>query len=434
MNWEKVWLVLRREYLFNFKRPSFLFTAFGVPAISLVAMFFIFQFTVNREQNLDDWKNVGYVDRAGITIPDGPNPDAYSLITAGDTPDAQEEAAKQQLLDGALDAYFVIPEAYTLTGQVDLYGRKNAPQALKDNISDFLRRQVAARAPESLPVPVARLEDQEYTLRDLDNDKELTEAAIAGRLMLPFIFVMLYFMATNTTAQFLMSSVVEEKENRLMEILATSLRPIELLWGKLLGLGALSLTQVSVWAAAGLVILSMNDTAREFVSGARFQVADIVLIVVLFLINFVLYSAIMLGIGASVTAETESRQFAGLFSLVAVLPILLLTLFFLNPNGTVPVLLTFFPLTAATALILRIGLTTLPLWQIALSIAVQAISVVGVMWLSAKVFRLGMLMYGKPLTPRALVQALREGKTVLTTAYDENAAKTKPRKKGWFTR
>ncbi|MBI5958418.1 MAG: ABC transporter permease, partial [Chloroflexi bacterium] len=427
MIWQKVWLVLRREYLFNFKRPSFLFTAFGVPALSLGAMFFIFQFVIDREQNLDKWEHIGYVDRAGITTAEGPNPDDYVLISAGETPDAQEESGKQQLLDGTLDAYFVIPEYYTLSGQINLYARKNTPEVLKEEISDFMRGQIASLAPDTLTVSTKRLESQEFTLRDLDNNKELTDAAIAGRLMLPFIFVMLYFMATNTTAQFLMSGVVEEKENRLMEILATSLRPIELLWGKLLGLGALSLTQVGVWLAAGLAIGSQNANAREFLSGAEFQLADILLIVALFLINFVLYSAMMLGIGASVTAETESRQFAGIFSLLSVLPLMLLGLFFSNPDGIVPVILTFFPLTAATALILRLGLTTIPTWQIVTSVAIQVVSVIGIMWLAAKVFRLGMLMYGKPLTPRALIQALREGKTVLTTTSDD-VSKKKTRK------
>jgi ABC-2 type transport system permease protein len=442
MSWHRIWLVAHREYTFNFKRPSFLLTAFGIPLLSLVAMFFIFRFTVNRETNLNNWQRVGYIDRAGIVLPNGPNPDHYVPITLPDqpaanaTPDeifqAQQEYATQQILDNKLDAYFVIDQNYVLTGSVDMYARKTVPQALQDNITSFLGGQVAAHAPGDLAVPVDRLNKMTFTLRDLQSGKELSDTALIGRLLLPFIFVLLYFMATSTTAQFLMSGVVEEKENRLMEILATSLRPQELLWGKLLGLGALSLTQIVLWAGGGLLIVAINQDARTFVAGARFQPGDIVLILVLFVINFLVFSAIMLGIGASVTAEAESRQIAGLFTFINVLPIALLATFFNNPDGPLPLFFTFFPLTAATGLILRLGLTTLPAWQIGASLAIQVVSVVVVMWLAAKVFRLGMLMYGKSLSPRTLLTALREGHTTLTTASTEYTPKATRRRRGLF--
>jgi ABC-2 type transport system permease protein len=446
MSWHRIWLVARREYTFNFKRPSFLFTAFGVPLLSLVAMFLIFRFSMNRETNLNNWQRVGYIDRAGIVLPDAPNPDHYTAIPVSDQPSAsssslkgilkeQQDLATQQLVDKQLDAYFVIDPDYVLTGRVDVYARKTIPRALHDNITSFLRDQIAAHAPGDLPVPMERLSDMTFTLRDVASGKELSDTALVGRLLLPFIFVLLYFMATSTTAQFLMSGVVEEKENRLMEILATSLRPQELLWGKLLGLGALSLTQIVLWAGGGLLIVAINQDAQTFIGGARFQPGDIALIAVLFVINFLVFSAIMLGIGASVTAEAESRQIAGVFTFVNVLPIALLSVFFNNPNGPLPLFFTFFPLTAATGLILRLGLTGLPAWQIGASLAVQVISVVVVMWLAAKVFRLGMLMYGKSLSPRTLLTALREGHTTLTTAsteYTPRAARSQRRRRGLF--
>jgi ABC-2 type transport system permease protein len=435
MAWTKIKLVMLREYVFNFRRPAFLFTAFGVPLISFVAMFVIFRITVNQEEDLSKFSRVGYIDRAEMVSADALNTYAFTPVvdpsqempvetargqTIGEYYNALEDYARQQLVDGNLDAYFVIGSNYVVTGRVDLYSRKNVPQKLMDHITTFMRDQIAAQA-SGLDVPVTRLDQPGYTIRDLDTGKELSDAALAGRLLLPFIFVMVYFMATNTTAQFLMSGVVEEKENRLMEILATSLRPAELLWGKLLGLGALALTQVALWAVAGVLIAATNQDAQSFVSGARFAALDVALIAVMFIINFFLFSAIMLGIGAAVTAEAESRQIAGILVFAGVLPIALLATFFSNPNGPLPMFFTFFPLTAAVGLILRMGLTTLPAWQIALSVTIQVVSVLAVMWLATKVFRLGMLMYGKPLTPRTLWTALREGRVTLTTATEYGA-------------
>lgn len=449
MSWRKIALVMRREYLFNFRRPSFLFTAFGVPAFSFVAMFLIVQFTADRETSLAKYHNVGYIDRAAIVTTRVTDPEAdyyaYQPVVNPDQPEPNDPAAlaayfddlqayaTQQVLEDKLDAYFVIEADYVVSGKVGLYSDRNVPEALRESVEDFLEYQIMARAPDDLAIPVERLGDANYTIRDLDSGKALSEAALAGRLLLPFIFVMIYFMATSTTAQFLMSGVVEEKENRLMEILATSLRPLELLWGKLLGLGALAITQVMVWTLAGLLIALSNADAQDFVTGVSFRVGDVVMLVMLFVLNFLVFSAIMLGIGAAVTAEAESRQIAGFLTFIGVLPILFLAAFFSNPDGPLPVFFTFFPLTAAVGLIMRLGMTTLPTWQIALSLAIQVVSVMAVMWLAAKVFRLGMLMYGKRLSPRALWQAIREGRTTLTTASDDYASVPAGRK-GWFGR
>ena len=175
MSWHKIWLVLRREYLFNFRRPSFLFTAFGVPALSLVAMFVIFQFTSNRESNLDSFRRIGYIDEAGAVI--APVTDTtvdyygYQPVTSPDLtqPAAEDQAAlktyyddlqayaTQQAVDKQLDAFFVIGADYTLTGNIELYSEKNIPQALRTNIEDFMRFEVSSHAPGDMSVPVSRL-------------------------------------------------------------------------------------------------------------------------------------------------------------------------------------------------------------------------------------------------------------------------------------
>lgn len=435
MAWHKIVLVLKREYWFNFKRKSFLFSAFGVPLLTLVAMFLIIRFTTGRETNLDAYNRIGVIDRAGIVTvlaPDG----RYVLFTdpaipapEGDDPAARkayfaalEDAARQQLEAGELDAYLVIADDYVLSGRVDLYTTRNVPAVLLNSVRDLMREQLSARAPDTLPLPPSRLAAPAVeVLRDVNTGQELSETALVGRMMLPFIFVFIYFLASSTTAQFLMSGVVEEKENRLMEILATSIRPLELLWGKMLGLAALSFTQIGLWLAAGLVIVMMVEDAREFVTAIPFAAGDILLVVVLFVINFLLFASMMLAIGAAVTAEAESRQLAGIFTFIAVLPMAAVVTFFTNPDGPLPLFFTFFPFTAATALILRFGLTTIPAWQIATSLVIQIVSVVAMMWLAAKIFRLGMLMYGKRLTPRAFWNALREGRTTLTTAGEGTA-------------
>ncbi len=438
MSWNKIFLVAKREYWFNFKRKSFLFSAYGVPLLTLVAMFLIFQFTANRESNLDDFARIGVIDRAGIvSVLDAPGSSAdsdapeYVLISDpslpvpdNDDPEARdayftalEQRAREQFDAGELDGYLVIADQYVMNGVVNLYTEGNIPAALSSDIGSFMGRQVSARAPEALEMEANLLAQPiEEVMRDIDSGDEMSEAALVGRMLLPFIFVFIYVLATSTTAQYLMNGIVEEKETRMMEILATSIRPTELLWGKMLGLAALSFTQIGIWLAAGALLVMSLEGAREFVGALGLAPLDIALVVFMFVINFLLFSATMLGIGAASTAEAESRQIAGILTFITVLPMAGVVTFFTNPDGPIPLFFTFFPFTAATGLILRFGLTTVPLWQIILSLAIQIVAVFVMMWLAAKIFRLGMLMYGKRLTPRTLWQALREGRATLTTA------------------
>ncbi|MBI5931125.1 MAG: ABC transporter permease [Chloroflexi bacterium] len=409
MNFHKSWIVARREYWVNFRSPGFLFMAFVFPLMILGLMFFVTQFLIKRESNTDNFKKVGYVDYAGIIQRDVEAPKGYFVL---DVPEVDSEAyIEQQLEDHKVDAVFVIAANYTLTGQVDLYSQKSIPEALKEDFDTFLSDNLVAQG-SNLKVPSDRLvEPFDPVFRTLDSDKRQSEAALIGRFLLPTIFVFVFFIATSTTSQFMMGGVVEEKENRLMEILASSVRPIELLMGKLLGLSGLAFTQITFWLMTGAVIALTTEQGRDFFSGAEFQVGDIVLMIILFILDFILMAAIMLAIGAAVTAESESRQAAGFIGLVAVLPLAANALFFTNPNGPIPILMSFFPMTSPVAIIMRIGLTSVPAWQIAISMVFLVATTVGVVWLAAVVFRLGMLMYGKVLTPRLLWQALRENQS-----------------------
>lgn len=409
MNLAKALIVARREYRVNFRSPGFLFMAFAFPLIILGIMFFITQFIIERETSTDDFQQVAYVDNAGIIQSDVEAPEGYFAL---DVPEVEVVPyIEQQLRDGVADVIFVIDANYTLTGQVDVYSQKNVTVALKEDIDRFLSDNLVAQA-DDLKVPTERLvEPMEVVFRTLDTDERQSEAALIGRFLLPTIFVFVFFIATSTTSQFMMGGVVEEKENRLMEILASSVRPLELLVGKLLGLSGLAFTQIAFWTLTGAVIALTTEQGRDFFSGAEFQTGDVLLMGVLFVLDFVLTSAVMLGIGAAVTAEAESRQAAGFIGLIAVLPIAANALFFTNPNGPIPVILSFFPMTSPVAIIMRIGLTSVPTWQIAVSMVILIASTAGVLWLAAVVFRLGMLMYGKVLTPKLLWQALRENQS-----------------------
>ncbi len=403
----KIWLIARREYLFNFRRRSFLFTVFGVPAFTLVMMFVIFAVSENTLGQAGTLGTIGYVDHAGFLAEPVQKPEEYRAF-----PD--EDAAREALLAGEIGAYFVINEDYLTTGRVDAYAGDGIPEGVEDQLQEFLNANLVRLLPPD--VPVERLLDpMELTIVDMQTGSELDNAAaLGGKIMTPFILALVFLMAINTTSQFLMSSVVEEKESRMMEVLVTSTTPLEILWGKVLGMGGLGLTQVVIWGAAGALLLTFGEQS-EFLSGITFPPDLIVLGAIYFILGYFLFGAIMAGIGAAVTAEQEGRQFAGILTLIAVLPMMLAFNLLQEPNGALSMIMSFVPLTAPMTMIIRLSLTVVPAWEVIVSIGLMVLGVLGAVWLSARVFRLGMLMYGKRLSVREIVAALRQGQRVMTT-------------------
>jgi len=203
-----------------------------------------------------------------------------------------------------------------------------------------------------------------------------------------------------------MSGIVEEKSNHIMEILITSIRPMELLTGKLLGLGALGLVQLIVWVVFGrLALLFASDL--EFLAAVTLPLDLIVLSVVYFLLTYFLLAGMLAGIGAVVGSEQESRQVAGVLWLLIVIPFFFFAQFLSNPDAPVLVGLMLFPFTGGMTYLLRTPFTSVPPLEVAASLTILLLTTLLVIWGSAKVFRWALLLYGQKPNLRTLWRVLR---------------------------
>jgi ABC-2 type transport system permease protein len=261
---------------------------------------------------------------------------------------------------------------------------------------------------------------EKVVIRQPGLERELPTAVLFVSFFAPFVFGMLLFISIMTTSQFLMSGVVEEKENRMMEVFTTSTRPSEMLWGKLLGLGALGLTQLLVWAVVGLAFALTQGTENVGLALQALQVTPgyIALLFVYFLLGYLFNGALMAGIGASVNLESEGRQTAGLLSFVYVLPFVFIFSFLTDPNGGIAQLLSLIPFTSPVAMIMRMAFADVPPLEIALSIVILLVSVLLIVWIAGRVFRVGMLSYGKRLNLRDIWRALREATPVAVVSKE----------------
>ncbi len=405
----KMWLVAKREYLTNLKRPAFLATAFGMPIFILVIWIVIF--ALQSEGDVADLGTIGYVDGAGVLYDDVAQPEDFTNELVGyDT----EDDAQQALDDEEIGAYFVVEPTYMVSGSVRLYAYGSTPDELRGKIRGYLLSNLVSRIDTDLPVERLR-NPTDLTITLMDSGREFTESSFLTAFLTSTIFAVIYLMASQTTSGYLMSGIVEEKTNRVMEILITSITPLQMLAGKLLGLGALGLTQLLVWLGVALAAMSMRGQL-DILNDINIPPDMMVLSLIYFVLSYFLLASIMAGVGVIVGSEQESRQYATIFSLLTVVPFFAIISYMEDPNGTLPIVLTLFPFTAGISSILRLGFSSIPIEQILASFGILILSVIVVTWASAKVFRWGTLLYGKKPTPRELFRIIRGSADIATVA------------------
>ncbi len=411
----KSFLIAKHEYLKMVRKRSFLLSTLGMPLLIIVVMAVGIAVAMGGGNDTP----LGYVDHAGTLDPDvqPPGP-ALSLSKGIETQIARERAsdveirsypdetsARVALEAEEIQAYYVVPEEYLATGQLELYYWDDAPgEAVQSDFEDFVRANLVSGLDE--PAALRAFDGVNLAIRSADGSREVSGFGIVT-VFLPFIAGLFFFFAVTTSAQYLMRAVADEKENRTMEILVTSLTPEQLIGGKSAGLVCVALTQLLIWVLA--VVIGLVVAAQFFEPLRDVQVPwDFVLIsLVYFLPSFVLMAGMMVAIGSTVTEAREGQQVAGLLNMLFTFPYFLVVLMFTNPDGPIPVFLTLFPTTAYITIAMRWGMTMIPAWQLAASLLVLVGSAIFAIWAAARIFRVGMLNYGQRFRLRAVITAIR---------------------------
>ncbi len=398
----KVLAVATFEYRTNFRRWGYRLATFGLPllaALVLLGLHWISQRATHTELlTVDITKPLGVLDQAHF-LPDT-LPQGFQRV-------ASLEDGKKALNAGQLLAVVVIPQHYPHTqAPLDVY-TNTSMITIAPTIDERLTFLLAyART-------AGRLSEQE--LEALFTPPKTRYISLsAGSQGTPqstntffsaYLFSMLYFISLFTVTGYLLQSVAGEKESRIVEVLLSSLSTSELLAGKLLGLGALGIMQITVWGLSSLVLFNRLAQTPEMHLSFTPQFLAIALVVLLG--SFLLFGMLMAGLGALGNNLRESQQYSAFFSILAVSPLMVNTLFFLNPNGLVPRALSYFPWTAPVALLLRLSITPLPWWDIALSLGSIAVGTAFSAWAGLRLFRVGILMFGKRPSWKEVLHILR---------------------------
>ena len=396
----KPWLVIKHEYGTMVRKRSFLLSTLGVPALIVVIM----AISIFFASGSSDERPLGYVDQSGV-ISAQPQVAASQDQPVAIMPFADEQAARDALAAGTIQGFYLLPADYQQTGQVTLYYGQDLPgQDVRDSFDVFLRTNLAAgQAPD---VRQRLVSGVDVTVRSADGRREFSEAGVLN-ILLPFAAGFFFIYAVLASSGYLLQAVTAEKENRTVEIMATSLSPLQLIGGKALGLMAVALTQLLVWAVA--LVIGLVAAAQFFPEVRAVEIPWGLLGIVLFWFvpSYALMAGLMISIGSTVTEMQQGQQIAGILNLLFVFPFFLTVMIFTSPNSPLMVLLTLFPTTSFLTVSMRWAVTAIPLWQLAASWILLVISAGVSIWAASRIFRVGMLRYGQRLELRGVLAAIR---------------------------
>ncbi len=240
------------------------------------------------------------------------------------------------------------------------------------------------------------------------NGKEVGSSTL-GSFFAAYIMA---FLLTFTVMMYGMNvgrSVIQEKTSRIFEVMLSTVKPTDMLAGKLIGIGAVGLSQFAIWAIAAALFSGTALAATLMSGGLKIQIsaAEIILFAVYFLLGYALYSTLFAGLAATCESEQELQQYAPLAAVPVWLSFSMITFIVSNPNSFWSVAISLFPPCAPIAMFLRIASQFPPIWQIALSLALLLLSVYIVVWFSSRIYRIGILMYGKRATIPEMLRWLR---------------------------
>ncbi len=235
------------------------------------------------------------------------------------------------------------------------------------------------------------------TITSLDGSREMREDQWYLTFT-PFIAGLFFVIVVMTSGSYLLQAVVAEKENRTMEIMISSVTHGQLMTGKIIGNIAVGLTQLLIWLIFGLIGVKVGGQFWPLLQDFSLPPNYILVLLLVLLPAFVMVAAIMAAIGATMTDAREAQQLSGMFSLPIMIPYYISSSIMINPNSPLAVGLSYFPLTAPITILMRMSFTVIPLWQIALNIAILIAFAVLAIWFAGRAFRLGMLQYGKKLS------------------------------------
>jgi ABC-2 type transport system permease protein len=417
----KISKIIRREYLEAVRKKTFLLGTMAVP-ILMIGMIFISVYFAEKgpEKSL----RVGLVDKTrelGSRLPAAMDDTLANggrrfwfegVGMAGRTDEEIRDRLLQRLESEELDAALVIPEDVLEGGSAEFLAKSVGVLGLDRRFRNALN-QVAVEKRlfrEGLQPDQMRLLMRDVRFKTLLIEKgQQKERAFEQEYAITMTAVMILYFSIMIHGLSIMRSVLEEKSSRVIEIILSSVTSLQLMVGKILGTALVSLTQYAIWGCAALVLMliGMGGGAPAIDFGQVMTLGEAFFMVVFFLLGFLLFGTAYAAIGAMCNTEQEAGQLQTPLVMLLLTPIVIAIKVIQDPNGLLARVLSFVPFSAPILMFMRISVSSPSPWEIALSILGILISICVMFWIVARIFRVGVLMYGKRPNLPELIRWIR---------------------------
>ncbi len=412
---KKIITISMWEYLEKVKTKAFIISLIVTPIILITVT--LLPSLLARDENAEV-ELIGVIDTSGVyfqflseefqkyELPDGQK--NYVLINLNRSDKSYEELKKnadKDVLNSIINGYLIIEvneeDSIFAEYRSNLLGHFKIVEQFEQALDDFRTKRILEQA----GVQVSLLE--KLQTRAIIQQKKISESGTVSDLdflstfLMSVVFILLLMMMVVYSGQMLVRSMIEEKSSRLIEMLISSSTPEELLTGKILGLSMLGITQILIW-----VLLGMSLVASSLLPVTAFK--NIFPMLLYFLLGFLFYASLFVGIGSTVNTEQEAQHITTYLSLILMLPVVIAMPAIQNPDFIVTKVFSYIPLTIPTVMLLRLNVQNVSDLDIIISLLIMVFSIFIVTKVSAKIFRIGILSYGNKPTLKEIFQWIKE--------------------------
>jgi ABC-2 type transport system permease protein len=408
---KKLFTVIKKEYKDVVKKKTFIITTILTPVLMGAFVFIpgLLMKVAKTEKTIEvaDYSNfiiskLKNNQETGISFKliENPNQDLKNLV--------RDYEAK--ILSKESDALLIIPEDIKKNRAVYYYARNisdiKSNRFLSSEIERLVSEQILIEksiAPDIIEEATRKIKFETFKVKKEGTKK----SSFSAEYMLSILMMTILFSVIMTYGTLLMRNVVAEKNNRIMEILISSTNSHTLFYGKILGLALAGLTQVGIWMAFGFILI--NSFAFKIVKNISdfISLEFCIYFVIFFLLGYLMYSILFAIVGASVNTDEEAQQLASPVIYVLIVPFMIGILVTQAPDIPIVAGLSLFPLFSPTLMFMRISVVTPPFYQILISIVLSIFTIFLMAWIGAKIFRIGILMYGKKPSIKEIMKWLR---------------------------
>jgi ABC-2 type transport system permease protein len=418
----KTWVVIRREFIERVRTKWFVISTVVGPLIMIafVVVPIVLARRGARERSVAvvDLTTTGFGARLSTTLNDDKSLQATLAPTDAAHAAATIDSLTRLVGAHALDGFLIVSNATADSGTVEYRGSNVSlfdMQALSSVLDDAVfAERLRREGVDPTLVQQAKIKVNLKTAK-ITGAKTTGESA-QGAFVLAYVMWMLTYVGILLYGIQVLGSVVEEKTSRIIEVLVSSLRPFELMAGKIVGVGAVGLFQFFIWGAFAALVLGQGQAVMwqlgltpesGGVNLPTISIATIGVFLACFFLGYFLYAAMFAAVGAMTNSESEARQAANVVVMLLVVPMLFMIGVLNDPNGALAVRLSIIPFSAPIAMPVRWAAGEVPLGQLALAIGLLVATLAGITWVAARIYRMGILMYGKRPTIAELVRWVR---------------------------